>query len=80
MRATTPRGALRAIVAEVNNTFGERHHYVLRDAGGAPLRDGATLRGAQGAPRVAVLRRCAGTTAFRFRFAAGALARAHRLP
>jgi DUF1365 family protein len=38
-----PGGGLRAVVAEVNNTFGERHHYVLHDAAGAALRDGATL-------------------------------------
>lgn len=34
-------GALRAIVCEVNNTFGERHCYLLDT--GAPLRWGATL-------------------------------------
>ena len=28
-----PDGALRAVVAEVNNTFGERHHYILPAAG-----------------------------------------------
>ncbi|SEF22571.1 DUF1365 domain-containing protein [Variovorax sp. NFACC27] len=35
----TPEGALRAIVVEVNNTFGERHCYLLdRPAYGAELR------------------------------------------
>jgi DUF1365 family protein len=36
-------GALRAIVAEVNNTFGERHCYLLENADGAPIRAGQTL-------------------------------------
>jgi hypothetical protein len=36
-------GALRAVVAEVNNTFGERHCYLLADPAGAPLRRGAEL-------------------------------------
>lgn len=37
-------GDVRAIVAEVNNTFGERHCYLLAHADGRPLRDGETLR------------------------------------
>jgi len=37
-------GARRAIVAEVNNTFGERHCYLLTGEGGEPLRAGAELR------------------------------------
>lgn len=36
-------GRRRAIVAEVNNTFGERHCYLLENADGAPLRDAQTL-------------------------------------
>jgi len=36
-------GALRAIVCEVNNTFGERHCYVLADPQGAPLAWGESL-------------------------------------
>lgn len=36
-------GALRAIVCEVNNTFGERHCYLLAHADGSPLRDGELL-------------------------------------
>jgi DUF1365 family protein len=32
-----------AVLAEVNNTFGETHRYLLADAAGRPLRDGATL-------------------------------------
>ena len=37
-------GALRAVLAEVNNTFGGRHHYLLRHADGSALQDGETLR------------------------------------
>lgn len=33
-------GALAAVVAEVNNTFGERHCYLLADRGGQPLAQG----------------------------------------
>lgn len=37
-----PAGALRAVVAEVNNTFGERHLYLLGDAERAPSPDPET--------------------------------------
>lgn len=37
-------GAQRAIVAEVNNTFGERHCYLLGEAGAQPIRPGEQLR------------------------------------
>jgi DUF1365 family protein len=37
-------GALRAIVCEVNNTFGERHFYLLAHADGQPLRNGESLQ------------------------------------
>jgi DUF1365 family protein len=37
-------GALAAVVAEVNNTFGERHCYLLAAAPCERLRDGQTLR------------------------------------
>jgi len=40
-------GALIAVLAEVNNTFGGRHHYLLHDAGGA-LVDGVEMRAAKG--------------------------------
>jgi uncharacterized protein len=36
-------GALRAVVCEVNNTFGERHCYLLANANGQPLRYGETI-------------------------------------
>ncbi len=37
-------GATLAIIAEVNNTFGERHCYLLSDPDGRPLRAGQILR------------------------------------
>lgn len=36
-------GALRAVVAEVNNTFGERHCYLLAHRDGQPIRNGEEL-------------------------------------
>jgi len=40
-------GALIAVLAEVSNTFGGRHNYLLHNADGAPLRDGQELRAAK---------------------------------
>jgi DUF1365 family protein len=37
-------GAVRAVLAEVNNTFGERHNYLVAHADGRPIRSGETLR------------------------------------
>lgn len=37
-------GSLRAIIYEVRNTFGEKHHYLVHEPGGAPLRDGSIYR------------------------------------
>jgi DUF1365 family protein len=37
------RGALIALLAEVNSTFGERHHYLLHNPDGKPLVDGQVL-------------------------------------
>jgi DUF1365 family protein len=37
-------GALVAVIAEVNNTFGERHCYLLAEPDGAPLPQGRELR------------------------------------
>jgi DUF1365 family protein len=37
-------GALIAVLAEVNNTFGGTHAYLLHNPGGAPLKDGQELR------------------------------------
>lgn len=36
-------GALRAILCEVNNTFGETHHYLLAEPGGGPIPADAEL-------------------------------------
>ena len=41
------RGSVRAVVAEVRNTFGEAHNYLLANADGAPLRNGQALRAAK---------------------------------
>jgi len=38
------QGALRAVVAEVNNTFGERHCYLLAEPDGSVLRPGRELQ------------------------------------
>jgi DUF1365 family protein len=40
-------GTLRAILAEVNNTFGERHCYLLRAGEGLPIRQGQELAAAK---------------------------------
>ena len=53
-------GSLAAIVVEVNNTFGERHCYLLA---GPTLAFGRELRAAQGLPRLAVLRASRASTA-----------------
>jgi DUF1365 family protein len=37
------RGELIALLAEVSNTFGERHNYLLHNPGGVPLVDGQVL-------------------------------------
>lgn len=58
-------GALRAIVAEVNNTFGDRHCYVLAHANGAPLRWGEELAAAK-VMHVSPFNRVEGRYRFRF--------------
>ena len=50
-------GELIAVLAEVNNTFGGHHDYLLHNPDGSPLRDGQVLQGGQGVPRLAFLRR-----------------------
>lgn len=40
-------GALLAVIAEVNNTFGERHCYLLTEPDGQPLREGRDLHAAK---------------------------------
>jgi DUF1365 family protein len=39
----TAQGGVAAVLAEVNNTFGETHHYLLAHPNGEPLRSGETL-------------------------------------
>jgi hypothetical protein len=59
-------GALRAIVCEVNNTFGDRHAYLLAHADGRPLRNGEALVALK---RFYVSPFCAVAGTYRFRFA-----------
>ncbi|MBL8260197.1 MAG: DUF1365 domain-containing protein [Candidatus Competibacteraceae bacterium] len=58
-------GALVAVLAEVNNTFGGHHHYLLHSPDGAPIGDGRTL-GAE--KRFHVSPFCAVEGGYRFRF------------
>jgi uncharacterized protein len=58
-------GSLRAIVAEVNNTFGERHCYLLTGTADAPLGWGGELRAAK---VFHVSPFCATEGGYRFRF------------
>ena len=51
------------MLAEVNNTFGEHHNYLLRIADGEPLGDGAGIARRQGVPRLAVHARSRAATA-----------------
>jgi DUF1365 family protein len=60
-------GAVRAVLAEVNNTFGERHNYLLADEEGRPLSSGATLE-ARKAFHVSPFCRVEGGYRFRFHF------------
>jgi DUF1365 family protein len=66
-------GALRAVVCEVNNTFGERHCYVLAHDDGRPLRWGEELTAAK-AFHVSPFCRVSGRYRFRFMLAAGTAA------
>jgi DUF1365 family protein len=40
---TRANGKVQAVLAEVNNTFGERHCYLLHEDDGTPLKSGQTL-------------------------------------
>jgi hypothetical protein len=62
-------GAVRAVLCEVRNTFGERHHYLLAGADGAPLASGATLT-ARKVFHVSPFCDVKGRYAFRFHFGA----------
>lgn len=62
-------GALRAVVCEVNNTFGERHCYLLAHANGSPLNYGETVE-ARKVFHVSPFCRLEGRYRFRFMLAA----------
>lgn len=59
------QGGLRAVLCEVNNTFGERHRYLLAHADARPIRPGETLR-ARKAFHVSPFFRVEGGYRFRF--------------
>jgi DUF1365 family protein len=63
-------GAVRAVLCEVRNTFGERHLYLLAGENGAPLASGQTLA-ARKAFHVSPFCAVAGRYAFRFHFGEG---------
>ncbi|HRD67858.1 MAG TPA: DUF1365 domain-containing protein [Candidatus Competibacter sp.] len=58
-------GELIAVLAEVNNTFGGYHHYLLHHPDGAPLREGQTLKAEK---RFHVSPFCVIEGGYRFRF------------
>lgn len=63
-------GAIRAVVAEVHNTFGEAHNYLLANADRSPLRTGQTFS----APKVfhvSPFLDVSGSYEFRFHFGPG---------
>jgi DUF1365 family protein len=62
-------GAVRAVLAEVNNTFGERHLYLLAHDDGRAIGNGETLR-ARKAFHVSPFCEVAGHYTFRFHFGA----------
>jgi hypothetical protein len=70
-------GALRAIVCEVNNTFGERHCYLLARADGRPLREGE-LHEARKVFHVSPFCRIEGRYRFRFLLSAADAGRTGR--
>jgi DUF1365 family protein len=61
-------GSPKAVLAEVNNTFGETHRYLLAHPEGRPLESGATLT-ARKVFHVSPFCTIAGHYAFRFHFA-----------
>lgn len=63
-------GAVRAVLAEVHNTFGEAHNYLLCNDDRSPLRNGQSLT-AQKTFHVSPFLEVAGRYAFRFDFGPG---------
>lgn len=64
---TDQTGALRAVLAEVNNTFGERHCYLCRHADGRAIAETDWLH-AEKVFHVSPFMKVSGTYDFRFRF------------
>lgn len=62
-------GAVRAVLCEVANTFGERHNYLLADPAGEPLRSGSELS-ARKVFHVSPFCEVRGSYRFRFHFGA----------
>jgi len=60
-------GRVAAVLAEVNNTFGERHHYLVAHPGGRPIASGDTLA-ARKVFHVSPFCEVRGRYAFRFHF------------
>lgn len=65
-----PDGAVRAVLCEVSNTFGEHHNYLLAHADGSPLVSGETLH-ARKCFHVSPFCSVQGHYAFRFSFVPG---------
>lgn len=63
-------GQLRAVLAEVNNTFGERHNYLLAHADGRPIGNGETIERRK-LFHVSPFMDVAGSYRFRFHWRAG---------
>lgn len=63
-------GSVAAVLAEVNNTFGERHLYLVAHPDGRPIADGDTLE-ARKVFHVSPFCAVRGRYAFRFRFGPG---------
>ena len=66
-------GALRAVIAEVNNTFGDRHSYLCVHADGRPIRPEDEMTAAK-VFHVSPFQDIAGGYTFRFRLSEGAVA------
>ena len=63
-------GAVRAVLAEVHNTFGEAHNYLLANDDGTPLRNGQTLTASK-VFHVSPFLEVKGHYTFRFHFGPG---------
>ena len=63
--ALTPEGTLGAVIAEVTNTYGDRHSYLVRHPDGAPIRPSDVLEAGK-AMHVSPFQPVAGGYRFRF--------------